>query len=266
MNFFPPWKLAIKYLDYYLRSSNGSGHGIHSPFIFHFITRILKDQQPYGAYQEIEALRKKLLQDPTIIGGRDLGAGSVIQSNRRSIATIAKYSAKPAKYAQILYRMVQAWKPGQVLELGTSLGITTSYLARANPVAKIITLEGAPEIASIASSNFKDLDIYNISLVEGNFDQTLADVLKALTSLDFCFIDGNHRMEPTLRYFREVLPKINNDSVIVFDDIHWSTEMEKAWKQVKEDPAVRCTIDLFSFGLVFFRREFMEKQHFTIRF
>ena len=162
--------------------------------------------------------------------------------------------------------MVKYYQPATVVELGTSLGITTSYLSLAKADANLITMEGSGEIARIAKLNFKTLGLKNIELIEGNFDNTLSPNVSRLSSVDFAFIDGNHRKEPTERYFRELLPKTNNDSILVFDDIHWSSEMEAAWETIKNNTAVTCSIDLFFIGLVFFRKEFQEKQHFRIRF
>jgi len=127
-------------------------------------------------------------------------------------------------------------------------------------------MEGANEVAVVAINNFKSLGLQNVTVVKGNFDETLPSVISQLPSVDFAFIDGNHRREPTERYFQQLLTKTNNNSILVFDDIYWSPEMEEAWKTVREHPLVRCTIDLFFTGIVFFREEFREKQHFIIRF
>jgi predicted O-methyltransferase YrrM len=146
------------------------------------------------------------------------------------------------------------------------LGITTSYLSLANPESRLITMEGAKEIGKVAKQNFRNLAIRNIEVIEGNFDNTLASVVNRVSTVDFAFIDGNHRKEPTERYFKELLAKTHNDSILVFDDIHWSSEMEAAWKTIKINAAVTCSIDLFFIGIVFFRKEFKAKQHFAIRF
>jgi predicted O-methyltransferase YrrM len=127
-------------------------------------------------------------------------------------------------------------------------------------------MEGAREIGHVAKQNFNKLQLTNIELIEGNFDETLADVIRDLPSVDFAFIDGNHRQEPTETYFQQLLLKTNNGSILVFDDIHWSREMESAWETIKENEAVRGTVDLFFIGIVLFRKEFKEKQHFTLRF
>ena len=264
---FSRFQLAIKYLRYYFVASSGRGHGIHSPFIFNFITKVLNDKQHYPEYDNVEDLRQKLLRDQTLITMEDFGAGSATgKTGQLTVSSLARNAAKPKKYGQLLYRMVKEYRPKTILELGTSLGISAAYMSLANPGAKFITMEGADEAAVIANKNFKSLGLQNISIAEGNFDDTLSSVLSTLSSVDLTFIDGNHRSGPTERYFQQILAKIHNDSIIIFDDIHWSKEMEQAWNTIREHPSVRCSIDLFFMGIVLFRHEFMEKQHFSIRF
>ena len=264
---YSPLQLVIKYFNYWITASNGKGHGMHSPFVFEFITKILNDRTAYTEYEKVEALRDQLLNDTTVLEVEDFGAGSVIdKKNKRSISSIAKNAAKPKKFGQLLFRMVKRYQPKTILELGTSLGITTSYLSLAKPDARLITMEGSKEIADVAKQNFNAIELKNVELIEGNFDNTLSSVVRGLPSVDFSFIDGNHRQEPTERYFKELLAKTNNNSILVFDDIHWSSEMEAAWETIKNNAAVTCSIDLFFIGIVFFRKEFKEKQHFVIRF
>jgi len=240
---------------------------MHSPFVFEFITRVLNDKKTYPAYSQVENLRRQMLSDQTLLSVQDFGAGSLVdKTNQRSIASIAKNAAKPAKFGQLLYRMVRHYQPTTILELGTSLGISTAYLSLANPGASIITMEGASFIAEKARRNFNTLKLQNVSIKEGNFDQALPTVTSQLSTLDFAFIDGNHRREPTESYFGQLLSVTHNDSILIFDDIHWSQGMEQAWETIKQHPAVRCTIDLFFIGIVLFRQEFKEKQHFTVRF
>ena len=264
---YSPFQLAIKYFNYWITASNGKGHGMHSPFIFELITKVLNVKEGRPEYEKVEALRNQLLNDNSVIEVEDFGAGSVIdKKSRRSISSIAKNAAKPKKFGQLLFRMVKHYQPTTILELGTSLGITTSYLSLAKPDARLITMEGSKEIADIAKRNLRNLEIRNFEIIEGNFDDTLSSVVRGLSSVDFAFIDGNHRQEPTERYFKELLSKINNDSILVFDDVHWSSEMEAAWETIKKNAAVTCSIDLFFIGIVFFRKEFKETQHYVIRF
>lgn len=260
-------QLLLKFIQYKIKASNAKGHGMHSPFVFHFIQNLLLDRRNFYAFETIEGRRKQLLQDKNRLQIEDFGAGSRKHKHQqRRVCDIAKSSLKPSKYGQLLFRMVQHFKPVTILELGTSLGITSAYLATAKQDAKVYTMEGSKEIASVAKSNFKNLQIENIEIIEGNFDETLPPFLETEQKLDFVFIDGNHRYEPTIRYFEWLLPKTHENTILIFDDIHWSKEMETAWKQIQDHPNVTLSIDLFFIGLVFFRKENKVKQHFQINF
>jgi len=259
--------MAKQYMQYWLHASNGKGHGVHTPFVFSFITQVLNDKRLFYCYETIEILRAQLKANNTLLTVEDFGAGSRIHTHtQRSISNIATSSLKPKKYSQLLFRMVNYFQPETILELGTSLGITTSYLASGKWDAQVITMEGAKAIAAVAQQNFKALRLKNIQVVTGNFDDTLPGTLEKLATVDFAFIDGNHRLEPTLHYFHLLLAKVHPYSVLIFDDIHWSREMEAAWNTIKAHEQVTLTIDLFFIGIVFFRQENKVKQEFAIRF
>src|SRR6186713_2428216 len=156
-------QLLLKYLQYYFTASNGKGHGMHSPFVFEFIAKILNDKTVYPEYEKVEALRNQLLNDNTVLEVEDFGAGSVIdKKSKRSISSIAKNAAKPKKFGQLLFRMIKHYQPANILELGTSLGITSSYLSLAKPRGRLMTMEGSKEIAEVAKKNFANLEIRNI--------------------------------------------------------------------------------------------------------
>jgi len=264
---YSSFQLAQKYLHYYRTASNGKGHGMHSPFVFDFILHVLNNKSGYTPPSSIEALRKELLKQKEVLEIEDFGAGSRLSSSRqKTVAQIAKAALKPEKYAQLLYRLVKHYQPQTIIELGTSLGITTAYLATANPSAQITTIEGSKAIAQKASENFQKLNLTNIQSFQGNFDNLLPSVISHQPSIDLAYIDGNHRYQPTINYFQQLLSQSHNNSILIFDDIHWSEEMEQAWEEIKEHPSVQYTIDIFFLGFVFFRQEFKEKQHFKIRF
>lgn len=262
-----PFQLIKKYIHYRLIAKNGQGHGIHSPFVYDFVKKVLNNEKAYPCYSKIEQLRKKLLLDNSVIDVQDFGAGSVkIKSKQRSVKDIAKSSLKSKKYAQLLHKIVYYYQPQNIVELGTSLGITTAYLAHGNPAARLITCEGASQIASIAKNNFSKLQLNNIELLEGEFEKTLPEVLSKMNAIDFVFIDGNHQRKPTLQYFEQLLNMASSSSIFVFDDIHWSTGMEAAWRQIQAHPQVMLSIDLFFIGIIFFNPDFKVKQHLTIRY
>lgn len=253
-------KFILKYIRYYFVAQNEND--IHSPFVFDLFTNIIKDTNPFYIYEEIEAIRSELLQSSKEIIVRDYGTGS---SHKRKIKNIAKHSVKSPKHAQLLFRLINHFQPETLLEFGTSLGISALYQAAVNKNSKLITLEGCPQTAEIARQNFRKLNMNNIELVTGDFDDMLPEILKQINKLDYVFFDGNHRKEPTISYFKQCLPFINNNTFFVFDDIHWSDDMERAWETIKEHPQVTGTLDLFFMGLVFFRKD-LEKQHFVIWF
>ena len=264
---YSKFHFGLKYLSFYLTASNQRGHGIHSPFVFEFITKVLNDKTAYPEYEVVEKLRGILLQDETVLSIDDFGAGSAKDKTaERTVASITANAAKPPKFGELLYRMVKYYRPHSIVELGTSLGLSTSYLSLAGPGSRVITMEGAPSVAARARQNFDSLNFKNIAIIEGNFDQTLASVLSQSPQVDFVFVDGNHRREPTERYLKQLLSAVHNDSILIFDDIHWSREMEQAWEAIIQNSVVRCSIDLFFAGILFFRNEFKEKRDFRIRF
>lgn len=240
---------------------------MHSPFVFDFVRCVLNNKNRYEPPAQIEALRNILLQDKTLLPIEDLGAGSRVHaSTQKNIRQIAKTAVKPKKFGRFFYRLVGHYHPKTILELGTSLGISTAYMAAAAPQATIITIEGSLHVQQRAVKNFETLGMGFIKSLHGAFDAVLPQVLGSVDTVDLAYVDGNHRLEPTLRYFEQLLKKRTAASVFIFDDIHWSAEMEEAWHAIKQHPDVRYTIDLFFLGLVFFRPEFKIKQHFQIRF
>lgn len=264
---YSAFHLTKKYIHYYFTASNGKGHGIHSPFVFDFVTNVLNHKKNHHSFKTIEKLRHQLLHDNGLMESADFGAGSaIIKSKKRAVKDIAASALKSKKYAVLLAVIARYYKAQNIIELGTSFGITTCYIAGVNKTATVYTFEGVKNIAQIARNNFDKLNLQNIHLIVGNFDDTLSRHLNKIETIDLAFVDGNHRKKPTIRYFNILLKKINFSSIIIFDDIHWSREMEEAWKIIKDHPAVTLSIDLFFIGIVFFRNDFKCKQHFVIRF
>lgn len=217
----------------------------------------------------MEMLRKKMWSDQRSIQVTDFGAGSKSSNaNERMVKSIAKSASKRSKYAKVLFRIIEKNNFKNCIELGTSLGLSTGYIAKANSEAKVTTFEGCPEIAKIAKENMQFVDVKNVDIQMGSFDETLPKYLqniKSNTHFDFIFIDGNHRKEPTLRYFEWLLEKATEDAIFVFDDIHWSREMHEAWRIIQKHPRVTVTIDIFEMGIVFLNPKY-EKGNFVINY
>lgn len=256
--------LTINYIQHILSAK--TRHGTHSPFVYNLVDKVIYNFKDNSDYRILENLRETLLKDDSLITVTDLGAGSQVNNKRqKKIKAIAKNALKPKNLAQLLYRLAKEFKPRNLIELGTCLGLTTSYFSLAVPEAKITTMEGCPETATTARLNWQKLNLNNINLEVGNFDDNLPKVIAKEDFIDFVFIDGNHRKQATLNYFEWCLPKVNDKTVLIFDDIYWSDGMKEAWEEIKNHPDVTVTIDLFWIGLVFFKTD-QAKENFKIRF
>ncbi|HOJ65942.1 MAG TPA: class I SAM-dependent methyltransferase [Paludibacteraceae bacterium] len=255
------WRI-YRYFLHRFTARNTHGFGVHSPFLFHFICFVVEEKNPYYIFSSIENLRDRLLKDRTKIQIEDFGTG---KSRTSTIATVVNKSVKSKKYGQLFFRITLHTKAQSVLELGTSLGITTAYLAAASSQLHCISLEGSQTLAALAKKNFQQLGLKNISLIEGNIDENLEKVLESTPSFDLIFIDANHTSQAVIEYFNMCLEKIHTHSVMLVDDIYWSADMLKAWKYIKQHPKVTATIDLFETGIVFFDPN-LYKKHYKVRY
>ncbi len=251
------------YLQFLWHSKNE--HAVHSPFVFSLLTKCFYNKKSKPEYAVLKKYRNSLLANNNTIEVADFGAGSkVFKSNTRVISKIAKTAGITSKRAELLFRITNYFQPESILEIGTSLGLATAALSLGNLKAKTITLEGCPETAKQAQNQFKQFGLTNINLEVTEFSSYLNDLRLSTFDFKLIYFDGNHSKKATLEYFELLLPTITNETVWIFDDIHWSSEMEEAWEIIKKHPKVTVTIDTFQWGLVFFRRE-QPKEHFVIR-
>lgn len=251
----------IAYIKFWLRSKNQ--HGIHSPFVYALVTQCFYDKTRYSQYEYIKRYRKHLLRNKDTIKVTDLGAGShVLKHEKRRVSRIARTTGSTLSRAKLLVRMVNYFKPNEVLELGTSLGIATYAMSLVDHSPKITTIEGCPNLSKFTQRTLNAFGVSHVKMLNGDFDRVLNDL--DTSTFDLIFFDGNHQKEATLRYFETLLPMANNNSVFIFDDIYWSKGMTEAWNIIKDHPKVTVSIDTFFWGIVFFRKE-QVKEHFTVR-
>ena len=259
-------RIIIRCLRYLIDSK--TRYRIHSPFVYDFINNVLRDSFQYDDYKKLWENRCELAESGEPVETVDFGsrAGNKQYSTRvMTLKQIVKRRSHPKKRLELLYRIARSQKPKTVLEFGTSAGISTTYLKAGYPDSDFVTMEGCANLVYHAESSFQKFGFKNIRTETGNFDNVLDKVLVGKESLDLVFFDGNHREEPTLRYYESCVKLSNESTIFVFDDIYWSAGMESAWNKIKSDPRVSVTIDLFWFGLVFFRKN-IEKQNFVIRY
>lgn len=252
------------FMTFYVKSVNI--YKVHTPFCFELLNEMYDDSKNYYAYDEIEHLRKTHLQNDIPFEQVDLGAGSrqaelQARSRKVSLASITKSAAISAVQGRQLFRLCHKLRPTNILELGSSVGFASLYMSAALPNAQIVTVEGDPKIAQTAKHNFDQFRRKNIQLINANFDEVLYEILVKMKRVDLALIDGNHTKEATLRYFHEILEFCDDQSVLIFDDINWSTGMQEAWQEIKQHPSVTASISNFYKGFIFFRKAFKEPVH-----
>lgn len=253
--------IFFSYLRFLKKATNQ--HGVHSPFVYNLVTKCFYNKKPNADYAKLNSYRTALYKSNKTITITDFGAGSkVFNSNKRALNKMAKTAGTTKFRARLLYRIISYFKPNTILELGTSLGIGTHAMALGNKNASITTVEGCPETAKTAQLFLKNTAINNVTVINATFQEFLNT--NQLPQYDFIYIDGNHQKDATIAYAELLLKTIHNNSVWIFDDIHWSAEMQEAWQHIKQLPQVTVTIDTFYWGLVFFRKE-QRKQDFYIR-
>lgn len=236
---------------------------LHSPFVFELAEAVLDRTRWYYAFHDVEELRARMLASDVVLQVTDHGRTPPRQSTR-SVRSIVRRAASPPCQGQQLFRLANWAQPRTMLELGSSVGVGTAYLAMGARDARFVTLEGCAETAHVARTNLEWLGLKNAEVRVGPFEETLAGALQDLQMLDFVYVDGNHRPAPTLQYFEACLPHAHARTVFVFDDAHWSAGMEEAWRAIQAHPRVTLTLDFFDLSLAFVNPEFRARQHLCV--
>lgn len=239
----------FSFLDYFLREEDQ--YSLQSPLLFETYKELKAFRKSsHSCDLDIEDYRNSFLASVEIIEVDDFGAGSKhLLTSTRKVASITKFSTTTRKFAQLYQFFCSKTTSQIVLELGSCVGITCRYLSRATK-GKIYSFEGSSELARIAAPNS---GFENLEIIQGNLQYTLPTFLKKIDKVDFALIDATHTFEATMDYFRQLKEKVTLDSIIVIGDIHWSKEMNRAWEEIKADPAVRLSLDFYECGVIYFQ-------------
>ena len=257
--------IILNYLKYQAKSKHRKGHGIHSPYVYEFVSKVLFDKQFYEEYDYIAEVYNELTTSKEILKVNPLGAGSEkFQTEKRTVQDLARISSVQPRYGNLLFRIAKYSKPSTIIELGTSIGISTLCLAKGNPKARIVTIEGDTTLCEYARAMFKKHGLNTIKAINGPFDDYLPYLGKNYPLPQLIFIDGNHAYDATLRYFNFFIDRME-EGFLIIDDINWSADMRKAWNAILQDKRVTVSIDLFFMGIVI-KRKLVTPGHYVIRF
>ncbi|HSG68416.1 MAG TPA: class I SAM-dependent methyltransferase [Bacteroidales bacterium] len=259
-------RFTLGFISYVIRAK--SRFRVHSPFVYKFYTDVILRKESNEVFDRIEYLRRSLLRQRSLLETTDFGtgaSGNAYKTRFRQVKHVTRYSSIGPRYGRLLHRLTTFASPAEILEIGTAMGISTMYIASAAPGSHLVTMEGCAVIAEKAHENFISMGLENIEVDLGNFDQLLGKSLDRFPKLDLVFIDGNHKKESTLKYFKQILPKLHENSILVIDDIHWSQGMEQAWKEITRSNKVSISIDIYKMGILLFRKE-IAKEDFVLKF
>jgi predicted O-methyltransferase YrrM len=253
------------YLIYMIKSGHRNGQGIHSPFVYDFVANVLFDKKYYQEYAFFQSVRQELTDSGIKIEVNEIGAGSrKFQGNTRRVRDLVKISSVNEKTGRLLFRLASYYKPASILELGTSVGLATVYLAKGWEKSIVYTLEGNNSLCTYATELFRKKGFSNIMVIEGLFDDKLKSIVPLLNGFTLIFVDGNHNYQPTLEYFN-YLSKNLNEYILIFDDISWSEDMRKAWNDIIFQSRSDVAIDLFRMGIII-RKKDITPGFYCIRF
>jgi len=251
------------FLKFIVGSKNSRSTSKHE--LQDFIDYVVKDDVQFYHFEELEGIRKLLLNNDNPIQIVDLGAGSTFSnSSTKQISEVAKQQLSSPYQLRVISRMIQYIEAKHCLELGASLGLSSFYIAKSTS-GNCISFEGNPAFIKLIEYQKEVLGISNLELIEGNFDLTFSSYLDRQSNIDFAFIDGNHRKEATIQYYHQVKDKCSEKAILVFDDIYWSKGMTEAWEEIKKDRNCKSSIDLYFMGIVFLDQSISDKKHLKIR-
>ncbi|MBP5306985.1 MAG: class I SAM-dependent methyltransferase [Paludibacteraceae bacterium] len=251
----------VSYCNYRLHARHRHGFGVHSPFAFRLITNVIENKHPYYIYKEVESQRQKLLRDTTEIHVTDFGTRP---SGTRRLCDIVRKAVKPARQAQLIFRLALEQKPQTIVELGSSVGLTTAYLSKACHNGTLHTFEGSAQLIDVARSSLNACHVgANTLFHQGNIDETLPEVLWQTDNIDVAFLDANHTLQATRHYFDLLVKAASPDALFIIDDIHSSLDMRQAWEYIRQHRRVRVSFDLFSLGLAYLDPQ-LQKQHYIL--
>jgi predicted O-methyltransferase YrrM len=242
-------------------------HSLQAPFVFQFYNQALKKaKRNYKEDERIVALRKTLADETKEILPSQMGNVSTLAKSKASwVNQIAKKGITTPANAAVLISIIQNRKCSHILEFGTSLGVNAINMALQPGIEKVITIEGNSDLAQIANSNAAANNCTNLSVISNDIEKAIHELKSNNQKFDLIYLDANHTYKATKRYFELCFSIIMLDSIMIFDDINWSSGMRQAWEEIRQDNRVGLSIENHQFGIIFPHLD-ISKQHYTLDF
>lgn len=247
------WR-AWKFFRHQFNCRYKKGHGIHSPYLFDVVSRIIFNTGRVYCPDWVLEEHRRMKKDPSSAG-----------EEGRTISSFARQASVSEKQGALLYRMVQWFKPEMMVELGTGMGISALYMASAAPGIPLHSIEGNTERAALAAQLVSRCQLGPVSIHWGEMEVRLEEIMPLVPGRFLAFVDGNHHFEPTVDYVRNLVGRAGEEAVIVMDDIYWSRDMYRAWREIISWPEVRVSVDLFHMGILLLRKD-LNKREIKIKF
>jgi predicted O-methyltransferase YrrM len=236
-------------------------HSIQAPFAYQFLEKLKQAIRSSKPFADVEHERESLASELSLVKGDDFGAGSKLKES--TISNIVRFGISSTRTCIFLHQLANVSNAGICIELGTSLGIATAYLARSSSMKKVYSLEGNKVLAGEAQDLLHRLDIKNVEIIEGNIDSELPILIGNVDAIDLAIIDANHTREALIRYYQLLESKMHDHSILFVDDIRWSRDMYAGWLDLSQRVEVSLSMEFLDFGLLFFEKG-IQKQHYIL--
>lgn len=238
-----------KYLSYLFHAKHRKGFGIHSPFVFYLVTMVIEETLPYYRFVQIENLRTLLNKTKKKIKENKNG----VETERRISEFVRESSISPS-YDQLLFRLVNFFKPRNVVEIGTSIGITSLYLATSDTHRPVYTIGESKELADFAHTTFGKVGLQNIIQQTGNVETKLPVVLSKEKNIDFVYFGRQTSVEAIQKSLSLLSSSFTSKTVIMLSDL-WKDERKELWETMKKQSGVRVSIEMFHYGILIFNED-----------
>ncbi|MAG91692.1 methyltransferase [Candidatus Woesearchaeota archaeon] len=161
----------------------------------------------------------------------------------------AGYSNIPPDTGQFFHMLVLISKAKHILEVGTSNGYSTIWLAEAvkQNNGKVTTIEISEHKMKMALENFKRARLDNINLIHGD---ALKEIQKLDEKFDFLFLDAIKK--DYINYFKLAYPKLTENAVIVADNaIIFAEKMKEYLDHVRNSKDLKSVLVPIGTGVEF---------------